>query len=353
MESIAIFVSTLGAGGAEKQAALLAKVLSTRYDVHFVALYGDYEKSDFVMSILKKAGVKVYPLLGPKWRKLKEFAKILRDNHVVCSLNYLTQCDFLGSVVESRCGVKRIYNGIRNSDLKGWKTILERISHNYIATATIFNCYSGEEAFRKKGLKAEKCVTIPNCFQNISEFMMRDNKEEKRIITVGRFVPQKDYETVVKTVAELKKLRKDFVLDLCGYGALDAEIRKWVKLYDVEDVVEFHIKPNNIPELLQQADVYLSTSLFEGTSNSIMEALNWSLPVVATNVGDNDHLVIDRENGTLHPIGDAEGMAISLNKLLSSVALRNEMGAKSNKNLRENYSIEIFEKRYLKLIESV
>ena len=97
--------------------------------------------------------------------------------------------------------------------------------------------------------------------------------------------------------------------------------------------------------------IYISTSLFEGTSNSIMEALNWSLPVVATNVGDNDHLVIDGVNGYLHPIGDATGLTTSLCKLLDSVELRNKMGVRSNQNLRENYSMEIFEKRYLDLIE--
>lgn len=45
------------------------------------------------------------------------------------------------------------------------------------------------------------------------------------------------------------------------------------------------------------------------------------------------------------------GLSESLNMLLDSVELRNEMGRKGNKNLRDNYSIEIFEKRYIDLIE--
>lgn len=82
-----------------------------------------------------------------------------------------------------------------------------------------------------------------------------------------------------------------------------------------------------------------------------MEALNWSLPVVATNVGDNDHLVIDGENGFLHPIGDVNGIAASLCRLLDSSDLRNKMGQKSNQILRESYSLELFERRYMDLIE--
>ena len=71
---------------------------------------------------------------------------------------------------------------------------------------------------------------------------------------------------------------------------------------------------------------------------------------MATNVGDNYLLVKNGINGTLHPVGDAEGMAQSLAILLEDVQKRNEYGAQSNKNLRECYSIESFEKRYISLL---
>lgn len=171
----------------------------------------------------------------------------------------------------------------------------------------------------------------------------------KNIITVGRFDPQKDYETLIAGVALLE--RNDFRLSIVGYGSLEGQIRNWVKEYGIEKKSDIYIKPNNVFELEQNADIYLSTSLFEGTSNSIMEALNWSLPVVATNVGDNDHLVIDGENGFLHPIGDVNGIAASLCRLLDSSDLRNKMGQKSNQILRESYSLELFERRYMDLIE--
>lgn len=352
MDNIAIFVSTLGSGGAEKQAALLASVLSKHYNVHFVALYGDTETSDFVMSILKKSGVKVYPLVGNQSKKFKEYATILRSNNVDCSFNYLTKCDFWGAIIAKKCGVKKVYNGIRNSKLEGYKNVLEWISHNFVATGTIFNCYSGEKAFIKKGFRKSKCITIPNCFPNIADPIKKIESDKVRIITVARFHPQKDYETAIKAIALLKKACKNFVFDLCGYGVLEEQIRGWVKQYGVEDVVEFHIHPNNIPELLKRADIYISTSLFEGTSNSIMEAMNWCLPVVCTNVGDNYKLVLDGENGYLTEIGDAEQISLKLKTLVSDKALRQKMGLKSNRHLCENYSMEVFEERYLRVIKN-
>lgn len=351
MKNIAIFVSTLGSGGAEKQAALLAQVLAKHYMVHFVVLYGDAETSKLVMSILSKAKVSVYPLIGSQKEKLKEYAKILKENNVCCAFNYLTKCDFWGAVVEKRSGVKQIYNGIRNSKLDVYKTILEWVSHNFIATGTIFNCHSGEKAFQKKGFKKSKCITIPNCFPGISETINRPPSDCPHIITVGRFVPQKDYETAIKAIAILKRTLKKFVFDICGYGNLEEQIRGWVKKYDVEDVVAFHIHSDSIPELLQRADIYLSTSLFEGTSNSIMEAMNWCLPVVATNVGDNYTLVKDGENGYLIEVGDTDALASRVKTLVINKDLCHIMGNKGNAFLHENFSMEVFEERYLKVIE--
>ena len=82
-----------------------------------------------------------------------------------------------------------------------------------------------------------------------------------------------------------------------------------------------------------------------------MEAMNWSLPIVATNVGDNNRLVLEGKNGMLLSAGDAEGLALSIDKLLENVEMRNAFGKTSNQILEENYSIEIFERRYLNLIE--
>ena len=351
-KNIAILIPTLKAGGAEKQAVLLASQLAKKYNVHIILYAGELDVAfPKNVEIVEKSKINLHKLKGGVVKKYKDLKAILMENSIEILFNYLTKPNFMGSIAAKKAGVSRIYNGVRNSRIDWWKLILERIAHNRYATATIYNCYSGEEYFSSKGLKKDKAIVIPNCFPNISEPIVREDKEVKHIVTVGRFVPQKDYKTIIRTIAELKTLRKDFVLDIIGYGEEEQNIRSWIEEYGVGEYINIHIRPDNVQEIVKNSDIYLSTSLFEGTSNSIMEALNWSLPVVATNVGDNDHLVIDGVNGTLHLIGDAEGMAKSIATLLDSVELRNEYGAKSNQNLRDNYSMEIFEKRYLKIIE--
>lgn len=350
-KNIAILIPTINAGGAEKQASLLATILSKRHNVCIILYSGEQDTNATNVKRLEDANIRILKLIGGTIAKAKELKSILVDENIEFLFNYLTKPNVIGAIVGKKTGVKCIYNGIRNSRIDWWKLVLERLAHNRYATATIYNCYSGEVYFSSKGLKEGKGIVIPNCFPNIAEPIIREDKEIKHIVTVGRFVPQKDYKTIIRTIAELKKLRKDFVMDIIGYGDEEQNIRDWIKEYGVEEYINIYIRPNNVQDIVRSSDIYLSTSLFEGTSNSIMEALNWSLPVVATNVGDNDHLVIDGKNGYLHPIGDAEGMAESLSGLLDSVDLRNKFGYESNQNLRNNYSVDIFEERYLKLIE--
>lgn len=350
-KKIAILIPTINAGGAEKQASLLASLLSNKYKVYVILYSGEAKANITNVQRLEEANIKVFKLSGSTYSKIKELKSIFIEYNIDCLFNYLTKPNFIGAIAGRMAGIARIYNGVRNSRIDWWKLLIERIAHNYYATATIYNCYSGEEYFSSKGLKKDKAIVIPNCFPNIAEPITREDKEIKHIVTVGRFVPQKDYKTIIRTIAELKQVRQDFVMDIIGYGEEEQNIRGWIKEYGVEQYINIHIRPDKVQDIVRDADIYLSTSLFEGTSNSIMEALNWSLPVVATNVGDNDHLVIDGKNGYLHPIGDAEGMAQSLSGLLDSVDLRNKFGYESNQNLRNNYSVDIFEERYLKLIE--
>jgi len=350
MKHIAIFVPSIKSGGAEKQAVLLARCLSVHYVVHFIVYHGEMAPFEPNVKILSEC--QHYTLLnleGGHWNRIKQLYRILKDNKVECIFNYLTFCDVVGAAIGRLAGVNWIYNGIRNSRLPKGKLLAERFFHNFFATATIFNCYSGSDFFQDHGFTKKKCLVIPNGFPGIQSPIKRNLSDVPIIITVGRFVQQKDYETAIRAISLLKDHRFCFLI--VGYGELEEKIRQWVKQYHIEDVTTIYINPSNTQELIKSADIYLSTSLFEGTSNSIMEAMNWSLPVVATDVGDNSYLVQENQSGFLHSIGDAERIANSLGKLLANSDLRNKMGEMGNHALRKQYSMELFEKRYINLIE--
>lgn len=351
--NVAILIPSLSQGGAEKQAAILATVLSKHHSVDLYLLHGNNPIAPQNAELLDKSKVRIHLLYGNIIYKVLRLKREFQYSNIDILFNFLTSCDVAGAIAARMAKVKRVYSGIRNARLEYHKMIADRFIHNHLATGTIYNCYSGASYFSTKRFKKEKNIVIPNGFLNIADPIKREDRTIKHIVTAGRFVPQKDYLTMIRIISQLKELRQDFVMDIIGYGVEEDNIRRWIKDFGVDEYVNVYIKPDNVQEIVRNADIYLSTSLFEGTSNSIMEALNWSLPVVATNVGDNEKLVIDRDNGYLHPTGDVCGMAKSISILLNDIEMRNNYGAKSLNILKKNFSMEKFESRYLDLIVNI
>ena len=121
----------------------------------------------------------------------------------------------------------------------------------------------------------------------------------------------------------------------------------------ISEITEILINPDNISQFLNKADIYLSTSLFEGTSNSIMEGMNANLPIVATNVGDNSYLVSNGENGFLAEKRDIDALAHHLEILVMNKEMCQQFGKRSKEKLYNNYSLNTFRDSYIQTIKEL
>ena len=121
----------------------------------------------------------------------------------------------------------------------------------------------------------------------------------------------------------------------------------------IAGITDILINPDNISQYLNKADIYLSTSLFEGTSNSIMEGMNANLSVVATNVGDNSYLVKDGANGFLAEKRDVDALAHHLETLITNKNMRQQFGKRSKEILYNYYSLNTFRDRYIQTIKGL
>lgn len=355
MKKVAIFIPTIHPGGAEKQACLLAKGLSARgYPVSFIIMYGLLDVEPKNLEILNSnPGINIILLPPEKFGKVTRLINILRNEKFDILFNYLTMCDVVGGLCGKICGVGRIYGGIRNSRLPSWKLIPEWFTHHFISSKTIYNCYSGADYFKSKGFCSKKNIIIHNCIDTISPLYVRPKSEKPGIISVGRFVEQKDYYTALQVIKKLKENCLNFSYTIVGYGVLEASVRKWIKEFGLENYIEIFIAPCNIPELLQRSDIYLSTSLFEGTCNTLLEALNACLPIVATDVGDCKYIVKNGINGYIHSVGDVNSMVLSLELLIKDSVLRNKFGEEGHSILRRNFNIGKFVSNYIKIVEDL
>jgi glycosyltransferase involved in cell wall biosynthesis len=350
--AIAIIIRTLGIGGAEKQSILLANNLSDHYNVHLIVQYGNVIDEKHA-GILNKESVILHKLNGSWLSKLITIYKLIRKAKVKVIFPYLMSDNIIAFLVSVFNSNTKVAGGIRNCYLPKSKYIVLKGLHHINHSVTIFNNTSGREDFVKRGYTADKSIVILNCIENIHPPIEREPTKNVNLITVGRFVAQKDYFTALKAFRLLvDDLGNQYNLryTIVGYGELENQIREEISRLNLGNFVALAIKPKDVPSFYEKAHIYLCSSLFEGVSNSIMEAMNYSLPIVATNVGDNNLLVNHGSNGFLVNPGKEAELFESAKTLIENYDLRNGFGKRSNHILKEKFGEEKFKTDYHNLI---
>jgi glycosyltransferase involved in cell wall biosynthesis len=148
----------------------------------------------------------------------------------------------------------------------------------------------------------------------------------------------KDQQILLQAAANIRAkhpgLRDKLRLVIVGDGPLRSELEQLIQRLDLEDTVWLAGDRKDVPELLQMMDVFALPSLGEGISNTVLEAMASSLPVVATAVGGNMELVKEGFNGGLVPVGDCQALANAILSLLQNESERIRQG----KNARQRVS---------------
>lgn len=359
---IAIICKTFLKGGAEKQALTLAKLLADN-ETGFVLINwnGDLIDPKF-QKYINDHSFRYFGLRKSFFSRFLHFQKILKEEKITIVISYLTLANFVSGFSKVLNKNVLTIGGIRNEQLPFHKFLFEKLIHNRLNDATVFNNYSARDKFILRGFNPQKIHVIQNAIELNNILTVKNSMSGKgssdgniKIITVGRFVRQKDYNTALLAFRELVARRPDcnFIYNIVGYGPLESEIRSEIVRLKIDQRVNMFINPSNIPELLNESDIFLSTSLFEGVSNSIMEAMVAGLPIVATNVGDNQYLIRDGSNGYLVPCRDVSRIVDKLEDLSRSEEKRKEFGRNNHKILETEFSKTRLLKDYMALFSSL
>ncbi|HEX2458408.1 MAG TPA: glycosyltransferase [Vicinamibacterales bacterium] len=171
--------------------------------------------------------------------------------------------------------------------------------------------------------------------------------------TAGRLVPVKDQATLLAALARLTSEGVRFRAILAGDGPLQSALADQAHAAGIADRVEFLGARADIEDVLAAYDVFVLSSVSEGLSNTILEAMSTGLPVVATRVGGADELVEHEHTGMLVPAGDPMAMTAAIRRLLENAALRHTMGAAGRRRTEAEFSltrmIAAYEDMYLEL----
>ena len=162
--------------------------------------------------------------------------------------------------------------------------------------------------------------------------------EDKKVLIMTRsYQPIYGVEYFLHSLPEVIRQVPETRVLMCGEGPLRDRFIEMTGELSIQDHVHFTgwIDNADLPRYLNAADIYVSTSLSDGTSSCLMEALCCGLPVVVSDVPANLEWVADGENGYVVPRKDSRELAQRLITLLSDENLQREFGERNQAIGRE------------------
>lgn len=214
--------------------------------------------------------------------------------------------------------------------------------------------YDGSLARKNKVVSAQKLHTIHN---GVHEFRYPKRVEhlnnDPTIIMVARFARPKKQLALLKALQKLQLL--GWHVRFAGDGPLLNEAMDYVKNQRLCERVEFLGDRTDVTKLLQQSDVFVLLSDWEGLPISILEAMRSGLPIIASDVGGVKEAVRQSINGYIIPKNDEEELIRKLTQMLTNSILRLEMGNESRKLFEIHFTfkkmLDETDKYYEKVID--
>lgn len=171
------------------------------------------------------------------------------------------------------------------------------------------------------------------------------------ILSAGRLTEQKNYATSLQAIDQLLDLPCEYWI--AGQGELEDELRAQTERLGLSERVRFLGFRDDLPALLEQADVFLSSSRWEGFGLSVAEAMAAGVPVVVSDVpGVTEVVGPDSGCGTFADPSEPNEFAARLRALLEDPQARREMGQRGRERARR-FDVKVMIDRYIALYEEV
>lgn len=200
----------------------------------------------------------------------------------------------------------------------------------------------------------EPCISVVlNGVEQVSPMVdpafRRDVGADGRVLvgTVGNLIEQKGLRDLLAVARRCRDAGDLLRFVVVGEGPLRPELERLRNQLGLDDVVAFAgYVQNAAARKLPAFDIFFQPSHWEAMSIAILEAMAAGRAIVATRVGDNEHMLDAGTEGLLVEPGDIEGMTAALQRLGSDADLRRRLGEAAAAKYRQCFTLERMTRAY-------
>jgi glycosyltransferase involved in cell wall biosynthesis len=305
---IVYVLTSLGVGGAEKQALAVADRMAKRG--HAVALLVLKPRvAEEWPSALRKFHLEMRRTPASFLSGLDRARPFVTDFQPDLVHSHSFHANIFARLLTLRLPRLVVISTVHNVNEGAWTRMLAYRFTDRLSRKTVAVSEAARERFtRLKAVPTQKCIVIRNGidvagfvpdaeFRKLARAEMGVSPEpdsrEFVWLAVGRIAPAKDYPNLLRAFAQVCAEKADARLWIAGEdaGGGSALLRDLAAELRVDDKVRWLGLRHDVPELLNAADAFVSASAWEGMPLAVGEAMAMEKPVVATDVGGVGELV--------------------------------------------------------------
>lgn len=354
-------ITMLDIGGAERLMVDLLPLLHTQGNVDVDLLLFNGVDTPF-KNELKQQGIQIFELgyvddVDDLWSvynprllfRLKRFMggyDIIHTHNTACQLYVPIAKSIYGS---SASLVTTEHNSTNRRRSKSWFKPIDRWMYKQYDGIICISDQTRQNLEDYIG-KKDVMTTIYNGV-DISRFLKPvnqiDDKHRFVITMVAAFREQKDHSTMLRA---MKRLPESFCLRFVGRGETEDQVKQMCGDLGLNDRVSFMGMRSDVQDILDDSDIIVLSSHWEGLSLSSIEGMASGRPFVASDVDGLREIVSGA--GVLFPHGDDEALANSIQQLCDNPSYYRQV-AETCQERAKGYDISIMADKYLALYKSL
>lgn len=332
-----VFISgRLGGGGSERVLTLLANEMLKSNDISIITFghFKDY-KNNYQNSC------PVYPI-----EYNTDFDQICKIRRIIKSINPDIVIAFeyyiaMKTIIACTGLRTRVIVSERNDPHKLDAQKAKRILRDYLyKKAERLVCQTNDAAnyFNDRGIN--NTVVIMNPIKK--DLPVWKGKDAKKIIVnFCKLEKQKNLPLLINAFSRIHKDFADFELHIYGEGTEEDNLRILINELKLQDSAKIYPFSDDIHNIVSECYMFVSSSYYEGLSNSMLEALAIGIPVICTDcpIGGAKMVIENKKNGILIPVDNQEKMEEAIRYLIENEESLLQFGENSVR-IREELSIE-------------
>ncbi|RCJ24477.1 group 1 glycosyl transferase [Nostoc sp. ATCC 43529] len=347
---ITLIINSLTYGGAERIMSIMANYWSAKGWKITLLTFDDNEIPDFPLDsdinyiplgIAEKSRNAIIGIWNNSKRiRILRYAIINSNPDVVIS--FMSKVNITTLLATRWLNIPVIVSERSNPEKSylGWNWQQLRKFTYLFADKIVFQTQRARDYF-PVNLQNKSCI-IPNMvvLPPIKKQSSDKFSTKRSLIAMGRFVPEKGFDLLLQAFAKLKDNYPEWTLTILGDGKLRPELESLRNELGLSDRVYFPGMVNDTYTFLQQADIFIMSSRFEGFPNAICEAMACGLPVISTDCPSGPREIIrDGIDGILVPNEDVSALAAAIERLISNEQERNSLAAHAPE-ITERFSVK-------------